>query len=81
MTDSIFKSDLWSDKTLVRSVVEIHCLKTLVEKIGIEKILKRVPDNYLQSILSSWLASHFIYEYGLHADEIDFHTYLRRFSC
>ena len=81
VTDSIFKSSLWNDKTLVKSVVEHHCPKTLVEKIGINEILKRVPDNYLQSILSSWLASHFIYEYGLQADEVDFHTYLKRFTC
>jgi len=81
VTDSIFKSNLWNDRTLVRSVVEQHCPKTLIEKIGIDEIFKRVPENYLQSILSSWLASHFIYEYGLHADEIDFHTYLRQFSC
>jgi len=80
VTDSIFKSSLWNDKTLVKSIVKRHCPKTLIDKIGIDEILKRVPDNYLQSILSSWLASHFIYEYGLQADEIDFHTYLKQFS-
>ena len=49
--------------------------------VGIDEILQRVPKNYLQAILASWLASHFIYEYGLDADEIDFHSFLQRFSC
>ena len=79
VTDSIFKSSLWNDKTLVKSIVERHCPKTLVDKIGIDDILKRIPANYLQSILSSWLASHFIYKYGLHADEIDFYSFLKQF--
>ncbi|OQX96593.1 hypothetical protein B6I21_00515 [candidate division KSB1 bacterium 4572_119] len=81
VTDSIFKSNLWDDKTLVKAIVERHCPATLVEKIGVDEILKRVPDNYLQAILASWLASHFIYSYGLHADEIDFYTFLRSFTC
>jgi glutamate dehydrogenase len=81
VTDSIHKSDLWKDATLFKTVIEEHCPPTLVKMVGIDEILKRVPQNYLQAIVASWLASHFIYEYGLHADEIDFHTYLKRFAC
>lgn len=81
VTDSIHNSDLWKDKVLFKTVVEHHCPQTLVKKIGIDNILKRVPDNYLQAIISSWLASHFIYSFGLEADEIDFHTFLKQFSC
>jgi len=81
VTDSIHESDLWEDSTLFKAVVEHHCPPSLVKKVGIDEILNRVPNNYLQAIVASWLASHFIYEYGLHADEIDFHTFLKRFSC
>jgi len=81
VTDSIHHSDLWKDKTLFKGVIEQHCPTTLVKAIGIDKILKRVPHNYLQAIFSSWLASHFIYRFGLNADEIDFHTFLRTFTC
>lgn len=81
VSDSIHKSDLCADAALCRSVIEQHCPPILVKMIGIDTILKRVPKNYLQAILASWLASHFIYEYGLNADEIDFHTFLKRFSC
>jgi len=81
VSDSIHRSDLCKESTLCRSVIECHCPPTLVKMVGIDEILKRVPENYLQAIVASWLASHFIYEYGLDADEIDFHTFLKRFAC
>jgi len=81
VTDSIHNSDLWKDSTTLRSVVEHHCPPSLVKKVGINEILARVPKNYLRAIVASWLASHFIYEFGLNADEIDFHTYVKRFAC
>jgi glutamate dehydrogenase len=80
VSDSIRNSDLWKESNTVRNVVEHHCPPSLVEMVGIETILQHVPKNYLQAIVSAWLASHFIYEYGLDAHEIDFHTFLRRFS-
>ncbi|MEJ2108374.1 MAG: NAD-glutamate dehydrogenase [Acidobacteriota bacterium] len=80
VSDSIRNSDLWQDSKTFRTVIENHCPPSLVQMVGMERILQRVPKNYLQAIVSAWLASHFIYEYGLKADEIDFHTFLRRFS-
>lgn len=81
VTDSIHDSDLCDDKVIFKALVERHCPESLIKLIGIDKILKRVPRNYLQAIISSWLASHFIYRFGLSADEIDFHTFLQQFSC
>jgi glutamate dehydrogenase len=78
LTDSIHESDLGKDKALLRAVVEQHCPPALVKMVGIDEILRRVPGNYLQAIFSSWLASHFIYDYGLQADEIDFHKFLEQ---
>ncbi|MDZ7341853.1 MAG: hypothetical protein ONB27_10900, partial [candidate division KSB1 bacterium] len=81
VSDSIHNSDLWKNQAMLRSVVEQHCPPSLVKLIGIDTILKRVPQNYLRAIVSSWLASHFIYRFGLHADEIDFHNFLSQFAC
>jgi glutamate dehydrogenase len=81
VSDSIHRSDLWKDSITFKAVIEKHCPLSLVKLVGIENILERVPKNYLRAIVSSWLASHFIYEYGLHADEIDFHSFIQRFSC
>ncbi len=81
VTDSIHQSDLWKDKTLLKAVVEEHCPPSLVKKVGIDNILKRVPDNYLQAILASRLSSQFIYHFGLEADEIDFYNFLKKYGC
>ncbi len=81
IADSVHKSDLCKDPSILRTVVEEHCPPTLIKKFGIETILKRVPVNYLQAIVSSWIGSHFIYEYGLVTDEIHFYQFLHRFTC
>lgn len=80
VTDSIQASNLWDNAAMCKRVITQHCPPVLVEKIGIDTIMKRVPENYLKAIFASWLASHFIYKYGLHADEIDFHEFLREYS-
>lgn len=81
IADSIHKSELSKDPSILRTVVEEHCPPSLIKKFGIETILKRVPVNYLQAIVSSWLGSHFIYQYGLDTDEIHFYQFLHRFTC
>jgi glutamate dehydrogenase len=80
VSDSIRDSDLWKDSRIFGTVIERHCPPSLVKLLGIGKIIRRVPCNYLQAIISSWLASHFIYECGLNADEVDFHSFTRRLS-
>lgn len=76
VADSIHHSELCQNPQLIKRVVELHCPPCLVKKLGINTIIKRVPDNYLQAITSSWLGSHFIYKYGLNTDEITFYQYL-----
>ena len=80
VSDSIRDSDLWKDSKVFKSVIEQHCPPSLVDMVGIEEIMQRVPKNYLQAIVSAWLASHFIYKFGLSADEIDFYSFIRQFS-
>jgi glutamate dehydrogenase len=78
VADSIHNSELCNDTNLIKRVVEKHAPPCLVKKLGIETILKRVPQNYLQAITSSWLGSHFIYQFGLKADEIKFYQFLNK---
>jgi glutamate dehydrogenase len=78
VSDSIRNSEMWKDPKTLKTVIGNHCPPSLVKMVGLETILQRVPLNYMQAIVSAWLASHFIYEYGLDADEIDFHTFLAK---
>ncbi|MBN1351600.1 NAD-glutamate dehydrogenase [candidate division KSB1 bacterium] len=79
-TDSIHDSNLCDNESLFKKVIAQHCPKILVETVSIETIMTRAPKNYLKAIFASWLASHFIYKYGLHADEIDFYEFLSKVS-
>ena len=80
VSDSIRDSDLWKDAVTFKAVIGNHCPPSLVKMIGIDEIIRRVPGNYLQAIVSAWLASHFIYQIGLDADEIDFHNFIHHFA-
>ncbi len=77
VTDAIRPSDLWDDGELRVAVVTRACPAVLVETVGLEQILARVPDNYLRAMFASWLASRFVYTYGLDANEIDFLNFVR----
>ena len=75
--DAVFRSDLFTDKALFRRVTECCIPAVLIDKIGFDKILKRVPDAYLKAVFASQLASRYVYKYGLEANEINFYEFLK----
>ncbi len=76
ITDSVYNSDLVNEKDFKRIVVERYTPKPLLELVGLDNILKRVPDNYLNAIVATKVATDFVYTYGLDADVVDFYRYL-----
>jgi len=76
ITDSIFNSDLSKNRDLMKKIINDYTPKPLLDLVGIENIVKRVPKNYLSAIVSTNLAANFVYNYGLDANEVDFYNYL-----
>ncbi|PGH11205.1 hypothetical protein AJ80_07210 [Polytolypa hystricis UAMH7299] len=64
LDEELQQSELWDDIPLRHAVLKDALPNLLLEKIGLETILGRVPINYLRSIFGSYLASRFVYEYG-----------------
>ncbi|CAL3965718.1 unnamed protein product [Diplocarpon coronariae] len=64
LDEELQKTELWKDIKLRNSVLEDALPKLLLEKIGLELIIQRVPDSYLRAIFGSYLASRFVYEFG-----------------
>jgi glutamate dehydrogenase len=64
LDEELQKTDLWKNDKLRRSVLTDALPKLLLEKIGLDLIIERVPDNYLRAIFGSYLASRFVYEVG-----------------
>lgn len=79
LTDAIFHSDLPADLQLKRSLIEDYAPKPLLTLVGLDNILARVPDNYLNAIVATRLATGFVYGHGLDGNEVDFYKYLQRF--
>jgi glutamate dehydrogenase len=64
LNDTVGASDLYEDAALRSKILASHIPKCMIEKVGMEQILDRVPENYLKAIFSMRIAAQFIYEYG-----------------
>jgi len=58
-------TDLLGDKRARYSVFTKLLPKTLIEKVGVETIIQRLPESYQRSMFAAYVASRFIYTYGL----------------
>jgi len=66
---------------LGKNVLEkYHIPKVLLNKYGVDHIIKKLPPKYLEAIVACNLAAHYVYEQGLDADEIAFFNYLSKFG-
>ncbi|EYE93860.1 glutamate dehydrogenase (NAD(+)) [Aspergillus ruber CBS 135680] len=72
LDEELQKTELWDNVELRRSVLSDALPKLLLDKIGLETILGRVPENYLRAIFGSYLASRFVYEYGSSPSQFSF---------
>lgn len=64
LDEELQNTELWHNEPLRRSVLRDALPKLLLDKIGLDAIIERVPDNYLRAIFGSYLASRFVYEFG-----------------
>jgi NAD-specific glutamate dehydrogenase len=65
-------SDLYDDVSSRNGVMRRAIPKTLIDLLGLDKLLTRLPEAYQRALFSSWVASHYVsffwfYYYGLFA--------------
>lgn len=53
-------SDLFDDAASKRGVLKRAIPKTLVDQVGLDTLLTRLPESYQRALFSSWVASHFV---------------------
>lgn len=53
-------SDLFEDTASRRGVLARAVPRTLVERVGVEAVMGRLPEPYQRALFSSWVASHFV---------------------
>ena len=71
-------AELWNNHALREGVFREALPRTLQQTVGLDKILKRVPEKYLKSIFGSYLASRFVYEYGATPSQFAFFDFMRK---
>ncbi|GAA5866946.1 hypothetical protein JCM8547_003926 [Rhodosporidiobolus lusitaniae] len=76
LQDELEASSLYDDLTLRRSVMSKALPNVLLNKIGLDTLLSRLPAAYQHALFSSYVASRFIYTYGIDPSPIDFHYFL-----
>jgi len=70
-------SDLFDDVNSRNNVLKRAIPDALVQKVGLDTLLQRLPEPYQRALFSSWVASHYIYEYGTVASAVDFYHFIR----
>ncbi|RYN67944.1 NAD-specific glutamate dehydrogenase [Alternaria tenuissima] len=78
LDEELQNTELWHNVEFRESILKEALPNILLEKIGLDKIIKRVPDNYLRAIFGSYLASRFVYEYGVSASQFAFFDFMNK---
>ena len=80
ITDSVYSSDLVSNNKIKELVIKEYTPDALLKQVGLDNIMKRVPGNYINAIVSTKIATDFVYAFGINAGEVDFYTFLEKFQ-
>ena len=76
MVEELEKTTFWDNASLRYQVLSEAFPKTLLQKLGYDTLLARVPIPYLQAIFYSRLASRFVYQYGVNPSQFAFFTFM-----
>ena len=53
-------SDMFDELSSRRAVLQRAIPQTLVDKIGLDTLMERLPEPYQRALFSSWVSSHFV---------------------
>jgi glutamate dehydrogenase len=60
MQAQLESSDLFDDGGSRRVVLKKAIPQALVKQVGLEELMKRLPEPYQRALVSSWIAAHFV---------------------
>jgi len=78
-TESQQSDALFLNESLRRMVFSEAFPKLLLDRLSLDVLLQRLPDNYLRAVFGSYLASRFIYQYGTQPSQFAFFEFMNRF--
>lgn len=79
LNEELQQTPLWENIPLRRRVLQDALPKILLDKLGLDKLLERIPTNYISAIFGSHLASRFVYQYGVNPSQFAFFEFMSRY--
>ncbi|TPX36919.1 glutamate dehydrogenase [Synchytrium microbalum] len=67
---------LWDNVPLRKVVMTEAFPNLLLELLGLDTLMKRVPTNYVKAIFGAYLASRFVYRYGTEPSQFAFFEFM-----
>ncbi|KAI8138244.1 Glutamate/Leucine/Phenylalanine/Valine dehydrogenase-domain-containing protein [Fennellomyces sp. T-0311] len=77
LQEQLQNTTLWDNPDLRRAVLERAFPKLLLDKLGLETLMERVPESYVRAIFGAYLASQFVYQHGATPDHFAFFEFMR----
>lgn len=70
---------LYGNVPLRRAVLARAFPPLLIQRLSLDLLLHRLPENYLRALFGSYLASRFVYHYGSQPSQFAFFEFMSRF--
>ncbi len=80
LNDIVNSSDLFDDNHLRSAVLRAALPASLLDLVGLDQILERVPVAYQRAIFSMHLSSRFYYQHGATADPLKFYQFMKKYA-
>lgn len=79
LNEELRHTSLWENSALRRHVLSEAMPKLLLDLVGLDKLMERIPMEYLRAIFGSYLASRFVYTYGIQPTQFAFFEFMSRY--
>lgn len=76
LNEELRSTSLWDNVPLRREVLKDAFPPILLQKVGMDNLMKRVPESYVKAIFGSYLASRFVYKYGIEPSQFAFFEFM-----
>ncbi|KAI8840785.1 Glutamate/Leucine/Phenylalanine/Valine dehydrogenase-domain-containing protein [Chytriomyces cf. hyalinus JEL632] len=76
LNEELQQTSLWGNVQLRKLILTEAFPKLLIDKLGLDTLLKRVPESYVRAIFGCFLASRFVYKYGANPSQFAFFEFL-----
>lgn len=76
LNEQLQRTSLWDDVPLRRVILSEAFPKLLLDKLGLETLMARIPESYVRAIFGSYLASRFVYQFGLSPGQFAFFEFM-----